>query len=258
VAARHGARALIRVTVVTPVLNGARFLSHALESVRAQDHGDVEHIVVDGGSSDGTLAILGRAPGVSFTSAPDAGLYDAINRGFSRASGEILACLNADDVYAQGALATVAAHFESDPGAEVMYGDFRFMDGDGRPRETRRSGPFDLARLKRENCVPPHATFVRRRVVEAGGFLFDPSLRFAGDWDWVLRMALAGRRFDYVPGVLSHFRRHHASVTATAGWALKLREWRSICRRHRLSFAGLLAQQLVVGPIQRRLRSASG
>lgn len=245
---------MTRISVVTPVRNGARFLERTLASLRGQDHGDVEHIVVDGGSTDGTLDLLRAASGIEWTSQPDSGMYDAINRGLRMASGEIVAYLNADDTYASpDVLSSVAASFAERAERDVIYGDFRFMDADGRPGETRRSGPFEIARLKRENCVPPHSTFVRRRVVTDGPFWFDPSLRFAGDWDWVLRMALAGREFHYLPRVLSHFRRHGRSVTATAGWGLKLREWREICRRNRLSFPRLLAQQVFVSPIARRL-----
>ena len=87
------------VSIVTPVLNGARFLPDLLASIRGQDYGAIEHVVVDGGSTDGTVEILRAAPGVVWTTASDRGMYDAINEGFRRARGEILAYQNADDRY---------------------------------------------------------------------------------------------------------------------------------------------------------------
>ena len=101
---------MTRISVVTPVRNGARFLERTLASLRSQDHGDVEHIVVDGGSTDGTLDLLRAASGIEWTSQPDSGMYDAINRGLRMASGEIVAYLSADDTYASpDVLSSVAA-----------------------------------------------------------------------------------------------------------------------------------------------------
>src|SRR5688500_2854733 len=86
------------VSIVTPCLNAAATIEHTLESVRAQDHGHVEHIVVDGGSTDGTLDLLQRAPGIRFISEPDRGLSDAVNKGVAMATGDVVGWLNADDV----------------------------------------------------------------------------------------------------------------------------------------------------------------
>ena len=97
----------MRITLVTPTLNADRYLLEALASVRAQQWPDVEHIVMDGGSTDDTLEILGRDPAVRVESGADGGLYDAINRGVALASGDVVGFLNADDVLAPGALAAV-------------------------------------------------------------------------------------------------------------------------------------------------------
>jgi glycosyltransferase len=242
------------VSIVTPVLNGARHLPENLQSVRAQDHPEIEHVVVDGGSTDGTLDLLRSAAGVRFTSAPDRGMYDALNRGLAMARGGILAYQNADDRYAgPGVVSRAVALLEAEPELDVVYGDFRYVDAAGRPLRPRPVPDFDVRRLRRSNIVPPHSTFLRRRVVHEKGLWLDPELRFAGDWDWFLSMAAAGCRFRHVPEVWSEFRRRPGSLTATTGWTGKIGEWRRICRRHGLSLARLVANEAVLLPLLGRL-----
>lgn len=246
------------VSVVTPVKNAARFLAGTLASVRAQRHPRVEHVVVDGGSTDGTLDLLRATPGLVWTTGSDAGMYDAVNRGFRMATGDVLAYQNGDDRYAGAdVFERVVDVFAARPEVDVVYGDYAIVDEDGRPREVVTAPPFAAGTLRRYNFVPPHSTFVRRRVVHEQGFWLDPELRFAGDWEWFLRMALAGKRFEHLPGVLSEFRRHPTQVTATFGWRGKLSEWRRICRRHGVSFAALLWNEALYVPLRRRLGQLS-
>jgi glycosyltransferase involved in cell wall biosynthesis len=247
------------VSIVTPVLNGARFLADNLASVRAQDHARVEHIVVDGGSTDGTLEMLRAAPGVSFTSEPDGGMYDAIGRGLRQAQGEIVAYQNADDRYLPGALSAAVACFRENPAADVVYGDYRFIDAAGRRLAKRpwRVSPFDARELGHGNFIPPQSTFLRRRVLDEG-FYPDPALQYPGDWDWYVRLARAGKQFVHVDAVLSEFRLHEGSKTRNVGLATKLSEWRGICRRNGISYPSLLWHALFWVPLKRRLGLVSG
>lgn len=238
------------------MLNGARYLPATLASVRSQTHPRIEHVIVDGGSTDGTLDLLRAASGVVWTSGPDSGMYDAINRGLGRAGGEILAYQNADDRYAsEDAVAAVVEVFGAHPEVDVVYGDFRYVGPDGGALEEVRAPGFDARRLRRHNFVPPHSTFVRRRVVHGQGLWLDPALRFAGDWEWFLRIAAAGGRFHHLPRVLSEFRRHAASTTSTIGWRAKLAEWKLVCGRHGISLGRLVLHEAVVEPVLRRARS---
>ena len=145
--------ALPLVSIVTPVLNGARFLSDNLESVRCQDYPHLEHIVVDGGSSDGTLDLLRKAPGIVWSSAPDRGMYDAINRGFRQARGQVVAYQNADDRYASRRdVSTAVEHLLERPELDLVYGAFRYVDQEGRPLGSPiQPQEFDLASLRRYN-----------------------------------------------------------------------------------------------------------
>jgi glycosyltransferase involved in cell wall biosynthesis len=244
------------VCIVTPVLNGERHLADLLSSVRAQDYPRIEHIVVDGGSTDGTLDLLRGAAGVRWISEPDGGLYDAINKGLRMASGEILGYQNADDRYvAPDAVSAAVSVFLEHPGVDVVYGDYRLIDEQGRSIGTRRvaARPFSIRRLEGTSYVPPSSTFVRRRVVFEDGHWLDPGLRLSGDWDWFLGMAQAGRSFHALQRVLSEFRVHPRSVTQTLGWRPLLAEWRRVCRKRRVGFVRLVWNEVFVASARRRL-----
>ncbi len=185
------------ISIVTPCLNAAATIEEAVASVRAQDYeGEMEHLVVDGGSTDGTLSILERL-GVRHTSGPDSGRADAVNKGVAQTSGDVIAWLNADDVYEPGALNAVGAAFVANPGANWVTGYCPIIDGNGdeiREPVTRYKNWFlrhySYRLYLTQNFVSDPATFVKRSVLP------DPPLdgRFAisHDYDLWLHVAAQG------------------------------------------------------------------
>jgi glycosyltransferase involved in cell wall biosynthesis len=199
------------VSIVTPSLNQGRYIEQAVASVREQDYPRIEHVVVDGGSTDETLDVLRRQPGLRWVSEPDDGQADAINKGFRLTQGEILAWLNADDYFLPGAVAVaVAALRES--GADVVHGSWRQVAEDGTTIRDVPAVPFDYGRqLERANRVAQPGTFFTRAAFEAVGGV-DPSYRYAMDYELWLKL---GKRFEvrHVDRVLAAYRYHPTSKT---------------------------------------------
>jgi len=220
--------------VVTPSLDQAAYLEAAILSVRNQGYPDVEHVVVDGGSSDGTLAVLERHPGVAWTSEPDGGQAHAVNKGMSRVSGELVGWLNADDLYEPGALFRVAEAFAADPDLDVVYGDCFYLYEDVTPPEVRvvAAREFDLRFLLDEGCyIPQPAAFFRRRALAAGPL--DETLRYVMDYEYWLRLGRAGARFGYVRAPLATFR-----VTGGSKSGAQLAAFWPEARRVSLAYGG--------------------
>lgn len=216
------------ITVVTPVLNGVATLPEALASVREQDYPRVDHVVVDGGSTDGTVELLERTESIRFVSEPDRGLSDALNKGIGMATGDVIGWLNADDLYNPGALRRVGEALAEHPEAEWATGYCRIVDGSG--REIR--GPvtrYKNALLRRyslplyltHNFVSTPSTFIRRSAYDAVG-LYPLEYRASMDYDVHLRLA---RRGD--PVVLEHelaaFRMQEGTVSMS-GFENQFRE----------------------------------
>lgn len=200
---------MTRVTIITPTFNSARTLRDTLESVSIQDHPAIEHIIVDGGSKDETLAIARSFPHVArVISEPDEGIYDAMNKGISIATGEIVGILNSDDFYADAKVIrdVVAAMTAAD--ADSAYGDLVYVH----PERTRtvertwRSGEYHPRRFL-FGWMPPHPTFFVRKAVYDQFGVFHPRLRSAADYELMLRFLFRHRISTcYVPRVLVHMR----------------------------------------------------
>ena len=195
------------ISIVTPTYNAACYLEQTLRSVSDQEYPRLEYVVVDGGSTDGTLDIIRSHDGLisRWISEPDEGISDAFNKGVRMATGEIVGIINADDYYHPGALAAVAQAAQDHPAADIYYGDaiHERFDGGGafRFRPKRDIGKYIWRRMP----VSHPATFVRRSAYERYG-LFDLRYELAMDYDLMLRMYRGGARFCYVDAILSHYR----------------------------------------------------
>jgi len=201
------------LSVITPSLNSGEFLEDALLSVSCQQGVLVEHIVQDSLSSDNTLEILRRHPEVRWQWESDCGQSDAINRGFLRASGDLVGWLNADDYYLPGGLRAIALAAAEHPEADVFHGDCVFVDGEGGIMRSKVEHDFDPEILFYFGCyIPSTATFIRRRVIEQG-HLLDCDYRVCMDFEYFVRLACAGLKFHYVPRFIAAFRWHESNVS---------------------------------------------
>ena len=216
----------MKISIVTPNYNYGRFLRKALESVLAQTEGEgapeIEHIVVDGGSTDDSVSILkewasfaaarpaareGRYA-FSYVSEPDRGQTDAINKGLRRATGDVVAWLNADEWYLPGKLALVAAAFARHPETDFLYGEPLFVDADGKPIRVRYAHRFSKFVLYGCCCyIASCASFWRRRILD-DGFYLDPSYKVIMDGEYYCRLAKAGYRFRFFPVTVAAFSMH--------------------------------------------------
>lgn len=195
-----------RISVVTAAFNAAPFLPDCLESVARQSSGnfEIEHIVVDGASTDGTVALLQQHPSVRWISEPDRGQADAFNKGVSMATGEWICWLNADDMLAPGAVAAFQKTLKKHPNADVIYGHVQFINEDSTPAWTSYHLPFFYPLLLNGCYTPPSSgTFFRRDLLLREPL--DIDYHFVMDVEWFLR---CGRNLKAVcvDQTLSQFR----------------------------------------------------
>ena len=187
-------------------------MEETIRSVLLQGYPDLEYIIIDGGSTDESVGIIRKyEPWITYwVSEPDAGQTDAVNKGISKGSGDVLAWLNSDDVYCPEALRRVGRYVATSPHVDLIYGDCEMIDGSGRvyDRFNVRSG--DLFRLLKENFIAQPSAFWTRRAWEKTGGL-DENLHYVMDYDLWLRMFVGGMTPVYIPTVLSRFRYHDAS-----------------------------------------------
>jgi glycosyltransferase involved in cell wall biosynthesis len=225
-----------KISIVTAVLNRARSIERTLASVREQEYPNVEHVVVDGGSTDGTLEILERSEGIRWISEPDEGLADAMNKGIAMATGDWIGWLNSDDYYLPGALNTVAEMAGSQPDARWIVGTCRIIGADDREIRTAITAyknwllrHYSFRLYLTQNFVSCPSTFVRKDAYEEAGPL-DPRYRISMDYDVFLRIA---RRWDPVilDQELAVFRMEEGTLSIE-GFEQQFAEHAEQARRH--------------------------
>jgi glycosyltransferase involved in cell wall biosynthesis len=215
------------VTIVTPSLNQADFLEAAIRSVLDQDYPNLEYAVVDGGSTDGSVAIVERYADrlAWWTSEPDGGQAAALNAAFARARGEILGWLSSDDTLLPGAVARVVRELESDPELMLVYGSALFVDESGDEIFPLEARPFDVATMVREcanHVVQPGSLFRREAFELAGPLAADAHYLF--DFEFALRLWRAGAKVKAIPDRLATYRVHDRSKSG-GGSLLKARDY---------------------------------
>jgi len=222
-----------KITIVTPSLNQGRYLETAIRSVLLQGYPNLEYIIADGGSTDGSVEIIRHYASslTDWSSHPDGGPAEAINRALSQATGNILAWLNADDAYLPGALFAAAEALEQHKDSTLVYGEGWYIDEFGRRIEpcrfVRRS--FTRQYLVNKDPILQPAAFWRRSLWEQTGPL-DTSLRWVFDWEWFIRAHTHGQ-FHYIPRNFAFYRVQPNALTRTGGLPRQLEHGR-VTRRY--------------------------
>jgi glycosyltransferase involved in cell wall biosynthesis len=231
------------VSIVTPSYNQARYLEETIRSVLAQDYPRLEYVVVDGGSDDGSVAVIERYADrlAWWTSEPDGGQAAALNKGFARASGEIVGWLSSDDTLLPGAVARVVAELERVRDVQLVYGEALFVDEGGRELFPLPPRPFDVEAMVRacaNHVVQPGSLF-RRGALDLAGPL-DEDAHYLFDFQFALRLWQAGGKVAAVPDRLATYR-VHADSKSGGGTLLKARDYVRFADRF-LTGSGLPAE----------------
>ena len=192
-------------SIITPSLNQLQYLKRCSASIMDQNNVDLEHIVIDGVSKDGTVEWLEEKPGLQSVSEPDEGMFDALNKGFLRSRGQILAQLNCDEQYLPGTLAWVESYFDRHSDVDVLFGDALLVRPDGSLIAYRKG-----YRLRWPLILSSHfylltcTMFLRRRIIDEGNLL-NPDFKFKGDAEFVVRLMRSGYSIRHVRKYFSVF-----------------------------------------------------
>lgn len=213
----------MKVTLITATYNSAATIRDTLDCIAAQDYPDIEHLIIDGVSKDATLSIVAEYPHVArVICEPDKGLYDAMNKGVNVATGEIIGILNSDDFYPHPQVISRVVALMEKTGADALYADLDYVDAENTDTIVRswKSQPY-RQRLFQQGWMPPHPTFfVRRGVYEQFGG-FNTQLRFAADYELMLRFLLRhGVSVCYLPEVVTKMR---TGGLSNAAWKNRLK-----------------------------------
>jgi hypothetical protein len=205
----------VKVSIITPSYDQADFLPYTIRSVLGQNYPDLEYFIIDGGSTDGSVEIIQEYSGqlTWWVSEPDKGQAEAINKGFRKATGEVIAWLNSDDMYAPGAIADAVKCFQDNPEIGLVYGNAVSFDQNGHPLNDLRIEDWGLEGLVAFNIVCQPAVFIRRAVLERVGYL-DEDYHMLLDHHLWLRIAQVAK-IRHVPRVWA-FARHHAGAKNVA------------------------------------------
>lgn len=225
----------LTLSVVTPSYNTGKYLGAAIQSVLDQDWPGVEYIVMDGGSTDGSVDVLrGFGDRIRWVSQKDSGQSNAINQGFARTTGQVLSWLNSDDAYTPGAFRTAMEFLAANPDVAMVYGDADYITPDGRYiAPCVHVEPYSARRLFHySDIIVQPATFFRRSAFEEVGGI-DESIHWAMDYDLWLRLAAEGYKIAYLPKLLAHFRWLKDNKTATGSFG-RLDEIARVLAKHGL------------------------
>jgi GT2 family glycosyltransferase len=219
----------LRFSIITPTFNRRDMLVEALNSVGRQDWPEIEHIVVDGGSTDGTLDLVASRPELRLIGGPDEGVYDALNKGIAAATGDVVCFLNSDDAFETGALKAAAAGFDEDPACDSVCGSARLVSDDETIEVYDRDEDklLTTARTALLGAAIINARFFRRAVLDKIG-PFSLAYRISSDRDFLMRAITLGLRTKPIVPLVYTYRRHHGSLSFSGEAAQRPAIWQEL------------------------------
>jgi glycosyltransferase involved in cell wall biosynthesis len=209
----------MKISIITPVKNGEKYILETLRSIHEQGYPDIEHIVVDGLSKDKTVDIINEFikvnshKNIRLIVREDKNMYEAVNTGLSQISGDIFAYINSDDCYCRDTFEIVSGYFRKHEDVDMIYGNAQYIDEEGKVLFWSNNPPFNFNRLVRAGTswIMQPETFWRRRVLEKAGY-FDTSYKLASDYEYLLRVAKSCSVMG-IKEVLVKFRVHGGSLS---------------------------------------------
>lgn len=245
----------MKISIITPSYNQRMFIGETIRSVQEQDHDEIEHIVVDGGSTDGTVAILKTFPHLRWVSEKDSGQSEALNKGFRMATGDIVAWLNSDDWYERNILGDVGRYFSEHPDCAILYGDITFVDKAGKRMYSIAGDTLSYDRLVAcPDSVRQPSFFWRRSLLDEHGGV-DQNLHLVMDFDLFLRIG-RGRRFHHLPRNVSYYRCYDENKSLSLA-RLQVQEMYRVYRKNNIRITPRIARFLATkyllsfGPVKR-------
>ncbi len=210
---------IVKVSIITAVFNGERYIESCIQSVLNQNYSNIEHIIIDGASKDNTVSILKKydAQLARWISEPDKGIYDAINKGIQLASGDVIGILNSDDFFAHPNVIHCIVDTLLQKKVDCVFGELVYINPEDENRVVRyytanKFKPKDF----RQGNMPPHPTFYARKEVFDNVGLFNPSYIICADFEWMIRVLYKGKAsYAYIPEVLIKMR---TGGVSTRGW----------------------------------------
>ncbi len=198
-----------KISIITPSYNQGQFIEYNIKSVINQKYPNYEHIIIDNCSTDQTINILENYPHLKWVSDQDKGQSDALNKGLEMATGEIIGWLNADDYYLPSSFHVVVDHLRKNRNSEIVYGDYMWVDVNGKLIQYRKEINFDnfIFEYLHFCYIPSTSTFFRRIIIEEGNY-FDVNFHFAMDFEYFLRLYKKNYHFSHINKFISAFRLH--------------------------------------------------
>jgi glycosyltransferase involved in cell wall biosynthesis len=233
----------MKISIITVCYNSASHISDAILSVARQNYPEIEHIIVDGGSTDGTEEILKAHENkiAQWISEPDSGIYDAMNKGLKMATGDIVGILNSDDFYYNDHIISTVADAFTDPEIDAVYGDLIFVDPENLNRVVRSysSAKWNPERFAK-GYMPAHPTFfVRSKYYEQYGW-FETDYKIAADYEMLIRLLYVHKlRYKYLPVTMVKMRKGGVSSNGIKSNIILNKEIVRACRKHGIKTSAL-------------------